>query len=197
MRDASIVKDDPDDLEDPELIRRVASGDANAARVIYERYAPRVYRYLSKKIKERRDVEEIVNDVMMVVCQRASSLNGTSKLSTWILGIAHYKALDAPSVIGPFDEEEKLPEPVDPRDPYTFVSEAELAQRIRQAVSELPLLLREVIELTYFHDQSVEETAEMLSRPVNTVKSRMFRARKQLAPLLWKYRVRGVDDVKS
>ena len=81
--------------DDLELIRRVVARDRQAFETLYHRYSPVVYRYLWKLIRQREIVEEALNDVMMVVWETASRFNGTSRLSTWILGIAHNKALKA------------------------------------------------------------------------------------------------------
>src|SRR5688572_20351215 len=84
--------------EDLELIRCVVARDRQAFETLYHRYSPVVYRYLWKLIRQREVVEEALNDVMMVVWETASRFNGTSRLSTWILGIAHNKALKARAI---------------------------------------------------------------------------------------------------
>jgi RNA polymerase sigma-70 factor (ECF subfamily) len=78
-----------------------------------------VYRYLWKLIRQREIVEEAMNDVMMVVWETASRFNGTSRLSTWILGIAHNKALKARARSARFDAELREAEPygVEPSGP--------------------------------------------------------------------------------
>ena len=81
--------------EDLDLIRRVVERDRQAFETLYRRYSPMVYRYLWKIIRQREVVDEALNDVMMVVWESASRFNRTSRLSTWILGIAHNKALKA------------------------------------------------------------------------------------------------------
>src|SRR5918999_4177921 len=84
-----------DQVTDSELIGRVAARDREAFASLYKRYAPCVYRYLSSQIRQREIIEEALDDVMVVVWETASRFNGTSQLSTWILGIAHYKGLKA------------------------------------------------------------------------------------------------------
>src|SRR5262245_53510616 len=90
---------------DLDLIRRVVGRDRQAFETLYHRYSPVVYRYLWKLIRQREIVEEALNDVMMVVWETASHFNGTSRLSTWILGIAHNKALKARARSARFDAE--------------------------------------------------------------------------------------------
>lgn len=187
MHDAGIVKDNFDSLKDPELIRWVAAGDIEAFGVLCKRYEPRVRRYLASQSLQREDIEEIFDDVMVVVWQTASRFNGTSKLSTWILGIAHFKALKVGRRTRPINNGGDSPDGVETRDPERIVSAAEIAERIRQAVANLPSELRVVMELTYFHEQSQAEIAEILKCPVNTVKTRMFRARQRLSAQLSSY----------
>ena len=110
----------PSALEDDlDLIRRVVGRDRQAFETLYHRYSPVVYRYLWKLIRQREIVEEALNDVMMVVWQTASRFNRTSRLSTWILGIAHNKALKARARSARFDAELREAEPygVEPSGP--------------------------------------------------------------------------------
>ncbi|HKA32377.1 MAG TPA: sigma factor, partial [Candidatus Binatia bacterium] len=101
------------------LIGRVAGRDRQAFETLYHRYSPVVYRYLWKLIRQREIVEETLNDVMMVVWETASRFNGTSRLSTWILGIAYNKALKARARSARFDTEirEAEPDGVEPSGP--------------------------------------------------------------------------------
>jgi DNA-directed RNA polymerase specialized sigma24 family protein len=77
------------------LIRRVAEKDRQAFEILYQRYALRLHRYLSKLIRQRALIEEVLDDVMLVVWQNAAHFNQTSRISTWMFGIAYHKALKA------------------------------------------------------------------------------------------------------
>jgi RNA polymerase sigma-70 factor (ECF subfamily) len=167
------------------LIGRVAGRDRQAFETLYHRYAPVVYRYLWKLIRQREIVEEALNDVMMVVWEKASRFNSTSRLSTWILGIAHNKALKARARSARFDAEFRKAEPegVEPSGPEDLVAHRELASSVAQALDSLPPEQRAVVELTFYHDLSYAEIAEIVGCPVNTVKTRMLRARQRLASL--------------
>src|SRR5262245_17576349 len=81
--------------DEPELIRRVAAKDRAAFEALYRRYAQRLQRYLSRLIQSPEVTEEVLDDVMLVVWQSADRFNRTSRVSTWIFGIAHHKALKA------------------------------------------------------------------------------------------------------
>jgi RNA polymerase sigma factor (sigma-70 family) len=189
-----------DDRDDLELIRRVAVQDRQAFGILYNRYAPLVSRYLSFQIRRRELVEETLNDVMMVVWETASRFNGTSKLSTWILGIAHNKALKAWTRVARADRAE-LPEDnrgdVETNSPEKIVREKELAHLVRRAVDSLPAEQRAVIVLTFYNDLPQAEIAKILGCPVNTVKTRLFHARQRLFADTSINALKGLDDVKA
>jgi RNA polymerase sigma-70 factor (ECF subfamily) len=171
--------------DDLDLIRRVVGRDRQAFETLYHRYSPVVYRYLWKLIRQREIVEEALNDVMMVVWQTASRFNGTSRLSTWILGIAHYKALKARARSAKFDTEIRQAEPhgVESSGPEDAWAHRELAGAVARAIDSLPPEQGVVVELTFYHDLSYAEIAKIVGCPVNTVKTRMFHARRRLAAL--------------
>ena len=177
----------PSALEDDlNLIRRVVGRDRQAFETLYHRYSPVVYRYLWKLIRQREIVEEALNDVMMVVWQTASRFNRSSRLSTWILGIAHNKALKARALSTRFDdprEVEHEPAGVEPSGPEDAWAHRELASGVARAIDSLPPEQGVVVELTFYHDLSYAEIAKIVGCPVNTVKTRMLYARRRLASL--------------
>jgi RNA polymerase sigma-70 factor (ECF subfamily) len=177
--------------DDLDLIRRVVGRDRQAFETLYHRYSSVVYRYLWKLIRQREMVEEALNDVMMVVWETASRFNGTSRLSTWILGIAHNKALKARARSARFDAELQKAEPhgVDPISPEDAWAHRELASAVSRAIDSLPPEQGVIVELTFYHDLSYPEIAKIVGCPVNTVKTRMLHARRRLASLVsaeWK-----------
>jgi RNA polymerase sigma-70 factor (ECF subfamily) len=172
-------------LDERELLERVKSHDVDAFERLYRIYQPRLARFLINLVKRPQLVEEVLDDTMMVVWQTAGSFRGTSKLSTWIFAIAYRKALKARS---------RWPDPVEDNDRDMRASndpapDAELEQgRIREALlsamSALSPEHRAVVDLTYFHGLGYREIAEILSCPVDTVKTRMFHARRRLKSAL-------------
>jgi RNA polymerase sigma factor (sigma-70 family) len=125
--------------------------------------------------------EEVLNDTMMVVWNRPESFNGSSKLSTWIFAIAYRKALKALK---------RQDEPIEDKDAFARPSgeaspEGELGRRQAQevllgAIGELSAEHRAVVDLAYFHEMGYREIAEVMNCPVDTVKTRMFHARRRL-----------------
>jgi len=177
--------------DDLDLMRRVVGRDRQAFETLYHRYSPVVYRYLWKLIRQREIVEEALNDVMMVVWETASRFNGTSRLSTWILGIAYNKALKARARSARFAAELRETEPhrVEASGPEDAWAQRELAGSVARAIDSLPPEQAAVVELTFYHDLSYAEIAKIVGCPLNTVKTRMLHARRRLASLFageWK-----------
>jgi sigma-70-like protein len=84
----------PDQQQDLELIRAVASRDQRAFERLYYRHSPRLGRYLMRLLRQPDAVEEALNDVMLVIWQNSARLDpAVSRLTTWLFGIAHNKAL--------------------------------------------------------------------------------------------------------
>jgi len=164
-----------------ELLERVKMHDLDAFERLYRIYQPRLARFLTNLVKRPQLVEEVLDDTMMVVWNTAGSFRGTSKLSTWVFAIAYRKALKARM---------RWPDPLEDQQFDNRVSndaapDAELEQsRIRSALVDamegLSAEQRAVVDLTYFHDLGYREIAEILGCPVDTVKTRMFHARRRL-----------------
>ena len=187
---------------DRELMRAVARKDRQAFKALYERYAPRIGAYLMKLLKRHELVDETVNDVMLAVWQYADRFDPEQgPLLTWLFGIAHNKGLKAlrsagrfraevsvdpqsPAALDDADGHEDGPQPVAPHQPERTVLGWELGQALAGALDQLSPDHRAVIELTFGEERSYPEIAQILDCPLNTVKTRMFHARKKLAQLL-------------
>ena len=167
--------------EEAELLARVRARDLPAFERLYRIYQPRLARFLFNLVQRPQLVEEVLDDTMMVVWDTAGSFRGTSKLSTWIFAIAYRKALKARS---------RWPDPVeepavdsrissDPG-PDEQVEHERLHDALIAAMNTLSADHRAVVDLTYFHGMGYREIAEIMDCPVDTVKTRMFHARRRL-----------------
>ena len=170
------------DSRDRALIERIARADRAALKELYLLYHRRLARFLTRVTARYDLAEEIINDTFWVVWQRANEFRGASNVSTWIMGIAYrrgLKALKRASLLplGVHDVAEA--DPGD--DPW---SGAERREWINAALERLPSEQRLVLELAYHLGHSCEEIALIMKCPVNTVKTRMFHARKKLRLLL-------------
>jgi RNA polymerase sigma factor (sigma-70 family) len=163
------------------LLERICRQDLRAFEELYRAYHPRLTRFLLNILRRTHLAEEVLNDTMMVVWRQPDRYNGRSKVSTWIFAIAYRQALKALR---------RLDEPVEDREPGARPSgeagpEQELSRRQVQkallgAIDQLSTDHRAVVDLTYFHEIGYREIAELMDCPVDTVKTRMFHARRHL-----------------
>lgn len=174
----------PAERSEAQLIALVVDGDRDAFQALYRAYFPRLARFLDRMTRNPPLIEEIINDTMMVVWQKAATYDHSCKLSTWIFAIAYRQGLKA---VNGQDEpvEEEGEQPGESwREPEFALERLQLQQGVGVALEALPLEQRVVVSLTYFHDMDYKEIAETMGCPVNTVKTRMFHARRRLRDLL-------------
>ena len=166
------------------LLQRISAGDRRAFEALYRGYYPRLTRFLERVIRRPHSVEEVLNDAMLVVWRKAGSFNGRSKVSTWIFSIAYRKALKA---IKRFDEpveaDEQLFESTEPG-PEAQLMQRQLADLLLKEMGRMSFEHRTVMELTYYHGCAYREIADIMACPVDTVKTRMFHARRRLRQAL-------------
>ena len=166
---------------DLRLISLVEQGDAGAFGELYRKYQTRLTRFLGNLVRQPQIVEEVLDDTLMVVWERARDFKGESKLSTWIFAIAYRKAMKAiRRYDAPIEDHDAENRASQEDSPEQAVGHARLHRVLREAMAELSPDHRGVVELTYFQDLSYREIAEIMDCPVDTVKTRMFYARRQL-----------------
>lgn len=193
MRAAEASARDRAAAVDAELLRRVADSDRQAFETLYQRYRNPLFAYIFRLTRRPELVEEVLNDVMLAVWTGAPGFAGRSRPSTWIFGIGHHQTMKAlrrlrtpaaePARERPA-EDGGWPDPVALEGPESLLGRRELASTLGRALARLSPEQRAVVELTYFHEFSYQEIAEVLDCPVNTVKTRMFHARRRLRDLL-------------
>jgi RNA polymerase sigma factor (sigma-70 family) len=175
----------PDQIDEARLIRRVAGGDRRAFETLYRLYHPRLARFLLNILRKPELVEEVINDTLVAVWRRPDSYNGSSKLSTWIFAIAFRKALKARSRLDePVEDKDPDSRPSDEAGPEQQLGLRQAQQVLLEALKELSPDHRTVVDLTYFHEFGYREIAEIMDCPVDTVKTRMFHARRNLRNML-------------
>ncbi|MDE3009644.1 MAG: RNA polymerase sigma factor [Pseudomonadota bacterium] len=173
------------EAEERALLARVCAGDRTAFESLYRCYRPRLLRFLARTLWSPAAAEEVLNDTMLVVWRRADTFNGSCKLSTWIFAIAYRTALKARRILDdPSDEVVQDEADESTAGPEGVVIAAQQAAAVRRMLEGLPAEQRAVVELTYFQDFSYREIAAVLCCPVDTVKTRMFHARRKLRLLL-------------
>lgn len=167
------------------LVAQVAQGDQAAFETLFHRYYPRLKRFLESMARQPHLVEEIVNDTMFVVWRKAKTFNLRSKVSTWIIGIALRRGLKAlrrrDDAVGADPDEAAIPMECGPEGQ---LQRQELRSQLGRALRLLSTEQRAVIELSFYQGYSYREIATRVDCPVDTVKTRMFYARRRLKALL-------------
>lgn len=174
-------------VDETELLERIADGDREAFERLYKVYYPRLFGYLFRILRRVGAVEEVLNDVMLAVWKQAGQFRGDSRVSTWIFGIAYRQAMRSTR------RSRSQPILVQPEDPLAAVEsddaeqhaiERDLRLSLAKALERLSLEHRAVVELTYYYGYSYAEIGSIVGCPENTVKTRMFHARRKLRRLV-------------
>src|SRR5437870_11024426 len=171
---------------DEALISRIAAGDRLAMQVLFARHHVRVYRFVLRLVSNPTLAEDLISEVFLDVWRQADRFEGRSAASTWLLAIARFKALSALRRKPDEELDDETAEAIEDTadDPEIVLAKKDKSAVIRKCLSGLSAEHREIIDLVYYHEKSVEEAAEILGIPENTVKTRMFYGRKRLGELL-------------
>jgi RNA polymerase sigma-70 factor (ECF subfamily) len=188
QEDMPIPPDDGPELEGL-WIQQIARGDRAAFERLYRAYQRSLFRYFLHFVHDVEVAEELTNDVLVEVWKSAARFKGRSKPSVWVFGIAYHKAMDAlrrkrPPVI----ELRAVSEAAAAADPRQSPEATAMRESVRRdvalALASLSVEHRAVLVLTFNHGYGYNEIAQIVGCPVNTVKTRMFYAKKQLRETL-------------
>jgi len=171
---------------DEVLIGRIAKGDRLAMQVLFARHHVRVYRFVLRLVGNPSVADDLISEVFLDVWRQADRFEGRSAVSTWMLAIARFKALSALRKKPDEELDEETAEAIEDTsdNPEVALEKKDKSAVLRQCLEKLSPEHKEIIDLVYYHEKSVEEVAEIVGIPENTVKTRMFYARKKLAELL-------------
>ena len=194
---------DYEHASDLELCRLIVRRDRQAVRLVTRRNNQRLYRAAWSVLKNRAEAEEAVQDGYLKAFAAIGSFDGRSSLSTWLTPIVVNEALgrrrttqrrarllQAHDVTDIADYRESAmagaerPGDASPRTPEAEIARAQIARLLERAIGELPETFRTVFVLREVEGLSVEETADALQLPKETVKTRDLRARRRLQDAL-------------
>ena len=154
--------------------------------VLFARHHVRVFRFVLRLVRHEATAEDLISEVFLDVWRQAGRFEGRAAVSTWLLAIARFKALSALRRKPEAELDEETAEAIEDTSytPDVTLEKKEKGEVIRKALDGLSAEHKEIIDLVYYHEKSVEEVAEIVGIPEATVKTRMFYARKKLAELL-------------
>ncbi len=169
-------------VDESVLLQRIIEGDTLAFEVFYKLYYSKLSRFILRMTHQPESVEELIQETLLVVWEKPEGFNHTCKISTWVFGIAYNKTLKLISKkagrsndVNVDDLMESIGDPA--ADPAQYM---ESEDWLSCALAILPPDQRAVIELTFHHGLPYQDIAIILNCPENTVKTRMFHARKKL-----------------
>ena len=171
---------------DETLLERIAQGDRMAMQVLFARHQVKVYRFVLRLIGDEAAEEDVISDVFLEVWRHAGRFEARSSVSTWLMAIARNKAYSMRRrPRGEELDEAKAEALIDTDDdPEVAAQKKDKGDVLRACIQRLTVEHREVIDLVYYHEKSIDEVAEIVGIPENTVKTRMFYARKKLSEML-------------
>jgi RNA polymerase sigma-70 factor (ECF subfamily) len=175
-----------DAASDATLVNRIAAGDKLAMQSLFARHRTPVYRWLLRFVGNETIAEDLLSEVFLDVWRQADRFEGRSSVSTWLMSITRFKALSARRRRTEAELDEKIETTVadTANDPEAALQKKNRGELLRQALTRLSLEHREIIDLVYYREKSIDECAQILGIPAATVKTRMFYARKKLAELV-------------
>jgi RNA polymerase sigma-70 factor (ECF subfamily) len=172
-----------DDDSDRILITAIALGDQVAFGQLHSRYERRIERFITRKFRGNRSADEIANETLWIVWRSAGQFKGTSKVCTWIMGIAYHMGLKGlrKAANRPTDFPERYDSDWGSHNP-SF--QRDISDWITAGLARLPDEQRTALELAYHLGHSCDEIAVTLDCPVGTVKTRLYYGRRRLKQLL-------------
>ncbi|WP_324716507.1 RNA polymerase sigma factor [Carboxydochorda subterranea] len=178
---------------DVEIVRRMAAGEQEALLQLHRRYRRRVLGYIVKLVRDPALAEEVLQDVWLAAWQGAGRFRGASRVSTWLLGIAHHRSLNAFRQADRRRLEPVAPERLRATEPWegdegsavaSGLESAEMRELLAQAMERLSPVHQAALRLVFLHGLSLKEAAAVMGCPVGTVKSRLSHARQRLRECL-------------
>ena len=174
--------------------------DSRALEVLIQRYEAPLFNYLFRYLGNREAAEDVFQASFLQVYSKSDQFDPSKKFKPWLYTVATNQAIDYQrrnrrkttisldvSYGGDDDEStgslQEILESAE-KDPSFSMDSAEQAQLVRDAVNELPDILRETVNLVYFEDLKYKDAADILGVPVGTIKSRLHAAMKKLAEKL-------------
>jgi RNA polymerase sigma-70 factor, ECF subfamily len=186
----------PNGQSDQSLIKAVAAADQVAMRTLYLRHLRHnasLFRFITRMLNDAGRAEDLVSEVVIDVWSQASHFQGRSQVLTWILSIARHKALSALLAqrrrrIAEIDDTAMALIEDTSDTPEQMILLQDCSAQLRTCLALMSREHREIIELVHYREKSIDEAAEIIQMPKNTVKTRIFYARKRLAKLLSTHR---------
>lgn len=178
-------------LEDDELVQRAAGGEERAYNELVKKYEKGLYYHILKMIRDKNQVDDLVQETFVKAFDNLNSYSTSYAFSTWLYRIAtnhtidylRKKKLQTLSIDEPLktgEGEMKLQLPDENAATDRIIIKKQRQKMVQQAIDDLPAKYRKVIYMRHMEEKSYQEIAEILDKPLGTVKAHIFRARELL-----------------
>lgn len=172
-------------------VARLRRGDVDALSELIARYQNRLYRYLLRIVRQPAEAEDLFQQTWVRVVEKIRGFDPSRNFDAWLFTMARNLAIDHLRRIRPESLDEPLPNdasgetraeklPSRGMAPFEQTFEHERARNIAAALTDLPMIYREVLSLRFEEEMKIEEIAQVLGTPLSTVKSRLRRSLEQL-----------------
>jgi RNA polymerase sigma-70 factor (ECF subfamily) len=176
-------------IPDNELVTHILEGQIDSYREIVARHQARIFYMGLKFFHNRHDAEDYAQEVFLKTFEKLRTFKGEVPFSSWLNKIAYNMAVNQYHKRKRADVEVALP--CEPRDtslsPEIRLLRSELREKVRKVLKKIPDIYKPVINLHFFEGLSYPEISRVLSIPVNTIKSYVFRAKQLLRSRLGTY----------
>ena len=171
--------------DDRHLLTRIATGDTQAMRALYERHHSALLGFIRSRGGDDTTADDVLHDTMLDVWRNANKFQGRSSVKTWIFTIARNKLIDRMRSAARVSLVAEVPDVVDDSpDAETIMESAQNVARVRACLDKLKEVQRTVIRLAFYEGLTYEDIAEIEGVPAGTIKSRVFHAKKALMKCL-------------
>jgi RNA polymerase sigma-70 factor, ECF subfamily len=165
------------------LLDRIGRREEPALRELHALFAPRIYAFAMHRLRDHHDAETVAVDTLYDVWKKPAAFRGESRFSTWLMGIAHHKVLTLlrqrrghQEDIDDHAAELSAPEP----GPDVEMEDDERRRLLAACMQRLDDFRRQCLHLVFVEGMSLADVALIQQIPVNTVKTRLFHARRKL-----------------
>jgi RNA polymerase sigma-70 factor, ECF subfamily len=180
--------------DDNDLVRDVINGDTEVYSELVKRHQSRIFYLGLKFLKHFEEAEDFTQEVFIKGFEKLESFSGKVPFSAWLFrigynhGVNKYRSVSGKPVNEEFQEERDGAAEDRQDSPEDEIVRKEEKNQIREILKKLPEIYNIVIRLRFFDGLSYAEIAEALGKPVNTVRSHLFRAKQQVRELYERYR---------
>jgi RNA polymerase sigma-70 factor (ECF subfamily) len=180
------------DLDDSALVSFILKRHQENYREIINRYQKKLFSYLYRLVRNKEEVEDILQNVFVKVFKNLDSFDTKKKFSPWIYRIAHNEAINflkrrnKKQFISWEDmaNENKSEARSEEKSPFDAWISKESDREVRKAMQALPVKYREILEMRYFQEKTYSEIGKVIKKPVNTVGTLLSRAKNKLLGII-------------